>query len=210
MSLKRVWWAIAVLSLGAGFEAIGADTRPLSPGGSSVTQVGGKWTAEGERRHYDGGKWIEVTYGRPLLRGRPGIFGTGADYGKAVNAGAPVWRLGANQTTKLKTEVALNLGGKKLAAGEYDLFADLKESGWTLIVSTQPAAEKYDPNDKSKLWGSYGYDPKFNVAQVPMKMSQHPTSVDELTITFEDVTDKGGTLAIDWDKTHAEVPFTVE
>ena len=182
----------------------------MSPPGTSSTQVGGKWTTEGERHHYEGGKWIEVDYGRPLLRGRPNIFGTGADYGKAVNGGAPVWRLGANQTTKLKTEVTLNIGGKKIAPGQYDLFADLKESGWTLIVSTQPTAEKYDPKDKSKIWGAYGYDPKFDVVRAPMKMSQHPTSVDELTISFEDVNDKGGTLAIDWDKTHAEVPFSVE
>jgi hypothetical protein len=38
------------------------------------------------------GKWIEVTYGRPIKRGRTGLFGEGADYGKALKGGAPVWR----------------------------------------------------------------------------------------------------------------------
>ena len=48
-----------------------------------------------------------------MLRGRTDIFGKGADYGKKVNATRPVWRAGANQTTKLKTEVPLEIGGKR-------------------------------------------------------------------------------------------------
>src|SRR4051812_22771594 len=85
-----------------------ADEHPKSPRGQSATEVGGKW--------------IEVDYGRPVLRGRSGVFGAGAEYGKAMNAGAPVWRAGANETTKLKTQVPLKFGDKQLAPGSYDLF----------------------------------------------------------------------------------------
>src|SRR2546427_11276794 len=116
-----------------------APRRAASPAGTAATQIGGS-----------SGKWIEIVYSRPILRGRTEIFGKGADYGKKVNGGAPVWRAGANQTTRLKTEVPLEISGKKLAPGEYSLFVDLKEGGWTLIVSTQPYQEKYDPNDKVK------------------------------------------------------------
>jgi hypothetical protein len=48
--------------------------RPMSPDGSAQAQVLGKWV-KGERpaftlgrEEYVGGKWIEVTYGRPLQR----------------------------------------------------------------------------------------------------------------------------------------------
>ena len=41
--------------------------RPASPAGSSATQVGAKW--------------IDITYGRPIKRGRD-LWGSGADYGK--------------------------------------------------------------------------------------------------------------------------------
>ena len=116
---------------------LGAD-RPKSPPGHAETQIGGRW--------------VVVDYSRPILRGRANIFGAGADYGKTVND-APVWRLGANKTTTLTTEVPLKIGGKTLAAGTYDLFVDLKEGAWTLIVSTQPVSDSYPPKG-GKLWGS--------------------------------------------------------
>ena len=183
----------------------------MSPPGTASAMVGGKWGApdkDGERP-YTGGKWIEVIYSRPMLRGRTNIFGKGADYGKAVNAGAPVWRAGANQTTKLKTEVPITIGGKKLEPGSYDLFVELKETGWTLIVSTQPTQEKYDQNEKTKIWGAYGYDPKFDVVRVPMTMMTPAVSIDQFTIGFVDMTDAGGKLAMGWEKTAAVVPFTI-
>ena len=221
--LRRQWLAgiLALAAAGAlaqttpspapaASPAPSAPRRPSSPAGSAATQVGGKWSnPESEEKRYSGGKWIEITYSRPILRGRSNIFGKGADYGKTVLAGAPVWRLGANQTTRLKTEVPLEIGGKKLPAGEYSLFADLKEAGWTLIVSTQPYQEKYDANDKVKTWGSFGYDPKFDVARAPMKMVTPAVSIDQFTIGFVNMTDKGGAIAMAWEKTGAVVPFTI-
>ena len=149
------------------------ERKPPSPAGTAATQVGGKWTTpnkEGERS-LEGGKWIEISYSRPILRGRTNIFGKGADYGKLVNGGAPVWRAGANNTTRIKTEVPLVLGGKTLPAGEYSLFVDLKESGWTLIVSKQAYQQNYDANEKLATYGAYNYDPKFDVLRAPMKMA---------------------------------------
>jgi hypothetical protein len=210
-SRKLVSIGIAATILMASDLAFAQDRKPLSPAGTAATMVGGTWSApdkDGERR-YSGGKWIEVTYSRPVLRGRTEVFGKGADYGKDVNGGAPVWRAGANATTRLKTEVPLTIGGKKLAPGEYALFVDLKESGWTLIVSTQPTQDKYDPDDKTKIWGSYGYDPKFDVVRAPMTMITPALSVDQFTIDFADMTNAGGKLAMVWGKTGAYVPFTI-
>jgi hypothetical protein len=201
---------ISLLLAGA-VLASAQDRKPLSPAGTAATMVGGKWSEpdkDGERS-YTGGKWIEVTYSRPILRGRANIYGKGADYGKTVTGGAPVWRAGANVTTKLTTEVPLMIGGKKLAPGSYDLFVDLKEGAWTLIVSTQPTQDKYDANDKTKIWGAYGYDPKFDVVRVPMSMVTPSVGVDQFTIAFVDMTDAGGKLAMVWDKTGGVVPFTI-
>ena len=213
MKRKASILGIAVLLTCTAIASVASaqDKKPLSPGGTAATMVGGTWSAPDKdgNRSYSGGKWIEVAYSRPMLRGRADIFGKGADYGKGVNAGAPVWRAGANQTTKLTTEVALMIGGKKIEAGSYDVFVELKEGAWTFILSTQPTQEKYDRNEKTKIWGAYGYDPKFDVVRVPMTMMTPAVSIDQFTIGFADMTDAGGKLTMAWEKTAAVVPFTI-
>ena len=184
---------------------------PASPRGTAATQVSGKWVVEkeGTAPRYRDGKWIIVDYGRPILRGRTDIFGAGADYGKKVNDDGPVWRAGANQTTRLKTEAPLVFAGKTLPAGEYNLFVELKPGAWTLIFSTQPYQTKYDPNNKTETFGAYNYDPKFDVLRVPMQTTVGATSWDQFTIAFLDMTQQGGTLAMYWEKTAAKVAFSV-
>jgi hypothetical protein len=202
--------ALAVV-LGIGVLAQQAPRKPASPPGTAATQVGGTWakaTPDAEPR-YTGGKWIEVTYGRPVLRGRTAVFGAGADYGKKVSDGVPVWRTGANLTTRFSTEVPLVFGGKTLAAGEYSVFVDLKPGSWTLIFSKQPFQPKYDPNEKVATWGSYNYDPAQDVLRVPMVVGANPSSMEQFTIGFIDMTQGGGKLAMWWEKTVATVAFTV-
>src|SRR5688572_10422261 len=126
--MKRLALGVTISLLGAVcVSAQQAPDRVPSPPGTAATVVGGEWVknAAGDAV-YEGGKWIEVTYSRPILRQRQNIFGSGADYGKGVMAGEAVWRAGANQTTVLKTEVPLTFGGKTVPAGEYGLLVDLK------------------------------------------------------------------------------------
>jgi len=196
-----------------------AGGRPMSPDGTAQVQVLGMWV-KGDRpaftlgrENYQGGKWIEITYGRPLQRGRD-LFGSGENYGKAaLDVGAPgfpappVWRAGANKSTRLKTDVPLVFGDKTVPAGEYSLFIDLKPSQWTLIVSNWAAQPKFDPQDKAALWGAYGYTPEKDVARIPMKLDSLPFAIDQLTWSFLDMTNDSGRMAIMWGKTMASAPF---
>jgi len=194
--------------------------RLMSPEGSAQTQVLGKWT-KGERpsfaagrETYLGGRWIEITYGRPLQRGRD-LFGSGANYGKSLNdvgtanlPPPPVWRAGANVSTRLKSEVPLTFGAAKVPAGEYSLFIDLNSpSQWTLIISNWGAQAKFDPKDKNALWGAYGYTADKDVARVPMKVEALPFGVDQLTWSFLDMTNDSGRIALLWGKTMASAAF---
>jgi hypothetical protein len=189
---------------------VAQQQRPASPPGSVATVVGGKYVKTERGQRYEGGKWIEITYSRPILRGRTGVFGTGAEYGKTLNAGAPVWRAGADVSTRLKTEVPLEIGGKPVPAGEYSLFIDLKsEKDWTLIVSSHAAQQKFDPKDKTALWGAYNYTPDKDVTRAPMKVETIPYSVDQLTWGFTDVSNSGGTIRLWWENMMASVPFKV-
>lgn len=186
-------------------QAVPEVKLPPSPMGQAAVQLGGRWekTADGDR--YRDGKWVVVDYGRPLLRGRTGIFGSGADYGKRVNPDAVIWRMGANDTTRLTTQVPLVIGGKTIPPGVYNVFADLKPGAWTLVLSTQARQPKYDPNDKVLLYGTYNYDAKYDVLRAPMTVRTTDTSVEQLTIGFANATAAGATLTVSWDTTVASV-----
>jgi hypothetical protein len=184
---------------------VAQSQRVASPPGSSATELGGKYT---ERQAYAGGKWLELTYGRPIKRGR-NLFGS-ADYAEALKDGAPVWRAGANVSTRLVTELPIVMGGKTVPPGQYTLFIDLQPQGWTLIVSTWPAQTTYDPNNKTALFGAYGYTPDRDLVRVPMTRETLPHSFDQLSWQFIDVTETGGSLAIIWDKQMASAPFTLQ
>ena len=204
---------IAVLcgvSAVAAAQAVPDVKLPPSPAGQAAIQVGGKWdkTPEGGQTYRDG-KWIVVDYGRPLLRGRKDIFGSGADYGTFVNAGAPVWRAGANDTTRLTTQTPIQIGGKSLAPGVYNVFVDLKPGNWTLVLSNQPVQEKFDPNDKVRLSGATNYDAKFDLLRAPMTVRTGEASVEQFTIGFTNVTDTRATLSMAWDKTVATIDLAV-
>ena len=209
-----IWGGSITLTILLCAVAYAQSARPLSPRGSASAHVAGTWTNPGKQTYvagggnYEGGKWIDVTYGSPVKRGRP-LFVAGPDYGKAVLLDTPIWRAGADVSTRLKTEVPLKFGTTVIPPGEYSLFVDLKENNWTFVVSRWGAQQKYDPNNKQELWGSYGYTPDKDVVRVKMKLEAVLHSHEQLTWEFVDMTPRGGSLALTWDKTMATVPFTI-
>lgn len=218
---RRLMAAGVMMALGCGtLLAQQAPARPMSPEGSTQVQVLGTWTKPARpaftlgRETYEGGKWIEIKYGRPLQRGRD-LFGSGPNYGKSANdVGAPgfpappVWRAGANKSTRLSTEVPLMIGTTTVPPGEYSLFVDLKLPEWTLIISSWGAQDKFDPANKTALWGAYGYTPDKDVVRVAMKLDKLPYDVDQLTWSFVDMKSNGGRIALSWGNTMASTPFT--
>jgi hypothetical protein len=223
MLRRNVVAAAVLLACGVVAGAQQPPARPLSPSGSTQAQVLGRWEkgdrpsfAVGQER-YVGGKWLEITYGRPSLRGRD-VFGSGASYGKALIdlplgdwGPPPVWRAGANVSTRLNTEATLIVGGKTIPPGEYSLFIDVKgPADWTLIVSSWAAQQKPDQKDSTALWGAYAYTPAKDVARVAMKIEALPFSVEQLTWAFVDVTTDSGRMAISWGRTMASAAFKAQ
>jgi hypothetical protein len=173
---------VAAMALTSGVRA--QDERPPSPPGTAATQVLGKYDMSAKPQPaYNGGKWIEILYGRPIKRGRDVFGGSGANYGKVANPESPVWRAGANMSTQLKTEVPLVINGKTVAPGTYTMFIDLKPSGWTLIVSNWKAQTHHDPKNTAEIWGAFGYTPDKDVVRAPMTAVTLPWSMDQLTQT---------------------------
>ena len=194
--------AICLVAMSARLSA--QERRIMSPAGSSATQIGGYYDPV---RGFVNGDWIEVRYGRPLKRGRD-IFGAD-DYREHLNDGAPIWRAGANQTTRLITDVPLVFTTTAIAPGEYTLFIDLGATPWEFIVSSWPAQVSYDAGNREALFGAFEYTPGRDLVRIPMTVETLPRSFDQLSWQFLDITDTGGTLALLWDTKLASVAFTL-
>ena len=204
--MKRAQLTIVLAFLGVSVFAVDAlaqERRVASPSGRSATQVGGRHDM---RVGYVGGHWLEITYGRPIRRGRD-LFGPD-DHREWLNDGAPVWRAGANVSTQLTTEVPLVFGSTTVAPGDYTVFIDMQPDGWTFIVSSWPAQTSYDYENKEALFGAFDYTPDRDVVRLPMTRETLPYSHDQLSWQFIDMTDTTGRLALFWDTQMASVSFT--
>jgi hypothetical protein len=132
-----------------------------------------------------GAAHVLVDYSRPTRRGRV-IFGAVVPYNT-------VWRTGANAATTFVTDHDLVIGETPVPAGTYTLFSVPAPDGWQLIVS--------------KTTGEWGtdYDPKADLARIPMTVASTPAPVEKFTIAFV-TTASGTTLTLGWDTTVASVP----
>jgi hypothetical protein len=186
---------VAVVTVAVvGLEA--QQQRQQSPEGTASTQVNGRW--------------IDIVHGKPILRGRTNVFGSGADYGKTLFDGGTVWRAGANVSTRLRNQMPLEIGGKRVPAGELVMVIDLKsEKDWTFVLTKQSYVTTFDPQNTKDLYGAYNYRPDDDVARAPMTVERLPYSVDQLMWWFTDVTPTGGTMRVAWERMAASVPFKI-
>ncbi|MEQ6118819.1 DUF2911 domain-containing protein [Reichenbachiella sp. MALMAid0571] len=131
---------------------------------------------------------VKVYYSQPQKKGRE-IFGTLVPYGK-------VWRLGANEAVELKAYQDITVGGKKLKAGTYSLFAIPDEKEWMIIVSSD-----------LDYWGAYSYNEGKDVLRVKVPVKSLSSEVEAFSIRFEDKGKDTAVMRMGWDKTMVEVPL---
>lgn len=126
---------------------------------------------------------VTITYGRPTLKGR--------DLNKLIQTGQ-TWRLGADMPTTIESDADLDFGGTRVPKGRHVLLAHFTAPGqWSLIISSEPAGR---------------YQPAAKLAEVPLRLEEQPTSVEELTINLE--SDGGsGTIEIAWGTSKLEASF---
>ncbi|WP_433812351.1 DUF2911 domain-containing protein [Flavobacterium johnsoniae] len=133
---------------------------------------------------------VKVIYARPSAKGRT-IFGDVVKFGE-------IWRVGANENTEIKFYKDVTIGGKKIAAGYYSLFAIPEKDKWTIII-----------NKELDLWGGYAYDESKDVVRVSVPVKPVNETIEALSIAF---TTQGNiaNLVIGWDKTTVELPITIK
>lgn len=132
---------------------------------------------------------VRVVYSRPQKKGRD-IFGGLLKYGE-------MWRVGANETTTITFFQDVNIAGKDIRRGTYGLFAVVNEDNWEFIV-----------HRNTQSWGNANHDEADNVATLKAATAKTPSTLEALSMTFEEKGDKQVDLIIGWEDTMARLPIT--
>lgn len=129
-----------------------------------------------------------VIYSRPRKEGRA-IFGGLVAYGE-------VWRLGANEATEIEFYQPVTIGGKKIDAGRYTLYAIVNEQSWTFII-----------NRDNDTWGAFKYDAAKDIARAEVPSEPMEDTLEQLAMGF---TGAGSTfsLVVAWENTKVALPIT--
>lgn len=172
--------------------AEGAPKPAAAAEGQAAAPEGGpsKRPSRGDAKLTLAGKNVSISYGRPSTKGK--------GY-QQMNAGVKdgfVWRMGANNATKLKTDADLKFGATTIKAGSYSLWARRVGEGWSLIF-----------NSKADVWGTQ-YDKASDVAEVPLKTSKGASDVELMTIDLKEDAGKG-LFTLSWGPSVGTTAFTV-
>ncbi|MDQ2794437.1 MAG: DUF2911 domain-containing protein [Bacteroidota bacterium] len=135
--------------------------------------------------------YIDLTYSRPSLRGRP-AFGGVAPFGT-------VWRTGANTITKVRFGEEVKIAGQTVPAGAYALLAIPDAKEWTFILNRDTAQ-----------WGTYAYQQDLDVLRVKAKPSKLAAPVETMSLTVENLKPASADLVVTWDRTQVALPLTAD
>ena len=135
---------------------------------------------------------VRIDYHRPGVKGRP-IWGGLVPYDA-------VWRMGANNATKLTVSDGFKIGpaGAALAAGSYALFAIPRRDRWTILVNRQP-----------EQWGAFRYKPEDDVAKFDVAPQSGP-AVEWMTFTITPSGDGKASIELAWDTARVAFPIAVD
>ncbi len=131
---------------------------------------------------------VNVTYGRPGLKGR------------SLESLAPagqVWRTGANESAAITFSTDVMFGGKLVEAGTYSLYT-IPGDNWTIIINNKLS------------WGTQ-YDESADIIRVPAAVTTSEASEMEwFSIYFDTLSETKVHLNLHWGTTLTAIPITIE
>lgn len=136
---------------------------------------------------------ITIAYSRPAARGRK-VFGNLVPYGR-------IWRVGANESTKITVDTDLEVFGNLLPKGTYALYAFPEEEVWQIVFHTN-----------TSHWGDgrKNYNPEEDLFRVSVRPEQISYHQENLLIAFDSITHNSANLFLLWADTKVSIPFKVD
>ncbi len=136
---------------------------------------------------------VRVRYSRPAVRDRE-VFGGLVPYGR-------IWRVGANESTKISLSHDMKVGQDLVPAGTYALYAFPQEAFWEVVI-----------HKDTTLWGDGrdAYSPANDLIRFRVVPEAWPEPQENFLITFDHITHNGLQLLLIWDTTCVRIPLSVD
>ena len=143
---------------------------------------------------------IRIEYSRPAVKGRH-VFGPQDDGQKGLVPYGRIWRVGANESTKIHVDADMKIMGNTLPKGTYALYAFPGSEYWEIALHTNIGH-----------WGDgrTAYDPAedlFRIRLRPQRLSYHQ---ENFLISFDSITHNAALLQLTWASTRIEIPIEVD
>ncbi|TMM55982.1 DUF2911 domain-containing protein [Maribacter algarum] len=142
---------------------------------------------------------IKVDYSRPAVRGRK-VFGNLPDGKKGLVPYGRIWRVGANESTKITVDTDVSILGNTLIAGTYALYAFPEENEWEVVF-----------HKNTTHWGDgrNNYNAEEDAFRVRIKPNSKAGFQENLLISFDNISHNVADMIWSWENTQVVIPITV-
>lgn len=142
---------------------------------------------------------IKVEYSRPAVRGRK-VFGELTDGKKGLVPYGRIWRVGANESTKITVDTDVMVLGNTLSKGTYALYAFPTANEWEVVFHTN-----------TKHWGDgrKNYNPEEDAFRIKVKPNAKASFQENFLIAFDNITHNGTDMILRWENTQVVIPIAV-
>lgn len=143
---------------------------------------------------------IKVNYSRPAVRGRK-VFGNLPDGKKGLVPYGRIWRVGANESTKITVDTDVSVLGNTLAKGTYALYAFPEENEWEIVF-----------HKNIGHWGDgrKNYNPEEDAFRIKVKPNSVVNFQENFLIAFDNITHNSVDMIFTWENTSVSIPISVD
>lgn len=143
---------------------------------------------------------ITIEYSRPAVSGRV-IFGNQSNGQEGLVPYGRIWRVGANESTKITVNSEIEIMENILPKGTYALYAFPQLDSWEVVF-----------HKNTSHWGDgrKAYDPNEDVFRITVVPEKTTSFQENFLITFDDVDHDSTNMVWLWEHTKITVPITVD
>ena len=140
---------------------------------------------------------ITIAYSRPSAKGRT-LFGNLPNGESGLVPNGRIWRVGANESTKITFSTDVLIGGNKLAKGTYALYAFPEEEEWQIVF-----------HNNTTHWGDGRAN--YNAEEDALRFTVTPTHKNDFQetflISFDNIDHNQASICLNWGATQVVIPI---